>query len=48
MRFRKLKANEHIEGLQELYEEAFPKEEQIPYDRLIQLVGEMSLDFVVY
>lgn len=48
MYFRKLKANEHIEGLQELYEEAFPKEEQIPYDRLIQLVGEMSLDFVVY
>ena len=28
-----------------LYETAFPKEEQIPWDDLVRLIGEMNLDF---
>ena len=31
-----------------LYETAFPKEEQIPWDDLVRLIGEMNLDFTAY
>ena len=31
-----------------LYEKAFPKEEQIPWDDLVRLIGEMHLDFTAY
>ena len=31
-----------------LYETAFPKEEQIPWDDLVRLIGEMHLDFTAY
>ena len=31
-----------------LYESAFPVEEQIPWDDLLRLIGEMGLDFTAY
>ena len=31
-----------------LYETAFPKEEQIPWDDLVRLISEMHLDFTAY
>ena len=31
-----------------LYESAFPEEEQIPYEDLLQLVDRMNLDFTAY
>ena len=31
-----------------LYETAFPENEQIPWDDLMRLIGQMSLDFTVY
>ena len=31
-----------------LYETAFPKEEQIPWDDLVRLINEMHLDFTAY
>ena len=31
-----------------LYETVFPEDEQIPWDDLIRLVGEMPLDFTAY
>ncbi len=34
--------------LRELYETAFPKEEQIPWDELTRLVVEMPLDFTAH
>ncbi len=34
--------------IRELYSEAFPKEEQIPYEDLMLLMEKMSLDFTVY
>ena len=34
--------------LKQLYETAFPKEEQIPWDDLVRLIGEMHLDFTAY
>ena len=36
------------EQLRQLYETAFPKEEQIPWDDLMHLVEEMHLDFTTY
>lgn len=38
-------ANEQIK---QLYETAFPEDEQIPWGDLMRLVGEMSLDFTAY
>ena len=32
----------------QLYETAFPEDEQIPWDDLMRLVGEMPLDFTAY
>ena len=34
--------------IRRLYETAFPEDEQIPWDDLMRLVGEMPLDFTVY
>ena len=34
--------------LKQLYETVFPKEEQIPWDDLVRLIGEMHLDFTAY
>lgn len=36
------------EGLLQLYREAFPPEEQIPWRELLRLVDEMGLDFTAY
>ena len=36
------------EQIRQLYETAFPKNEQIPWDDLMRLVGEMPLDFTAY
>ena len=38
-------ANEQIK---QLYETAFPKDEQIPWEDLLRLIGEMHLDFTAY
>lgn len=42
----KVQACEH--QIRELYSEAFPKEEQIPYEDLMRLMEKMSLDFTAY
>ena len=34
--------------IRQLYEMAFPEDEQIPWDDLMRLVGEMPLDFTAY
>ena len=34
--------------IKQLYESAFPVEEQIPWDDLVRLIGEMGLDFTAY
>lgn len=34
--------------IKQLYESAFPEEEQIPWDDLMRLIGEMHLDFTAY
>ncbi len=34
--------------IRRLYETAFPEDEQIPWDDLMRLVGEMPLDFTAY
>jgi len=36
------------EQLKQLYETAFPKEEQIPWGDLVRLIDEMHLDFTAY
>lgn len=36
------------EQLKNLYETAFPENEQIPWDDLMRLIGQMHLDFTVY
>ena len=36
------------EQLRRLYETAFPQEEQIPWDDLMQLIDTMPLDFTAY
>ena len=40
-------ANADVE-IKQLYESAFPVEEQIPWDDLVRLIGEMGLDFTAY
>ena len=47
---RSLSRQKKTEGqkIKQLYETAFPKDEQIPWDDLMRLVGEMSLDFTAY
>ena len=34
--------------MRRLYESAFPKDEQIPWDDLMRLIKEMPLDFTAY
>lgn len=34
--------------LRQLYEEAFPQDEQIPWGSLIELISKMNLDFTAY
>lgn len=41
-------ANACDEQIRCLYESAFPKEEQIPYDDLLRLMSTMGLDFTAY
>jgi len=41
-------ANAGDEQLKQLYQTAFPENEQIPWDDLMRLVGEMHLDFTAY
>ena len=36
------------EKIRQLYETAFPEDEQIPWDDLMRLVEEMPLDFTAY
>lgn len=36
------------EQIRELYQSAFPKEEQIPFEVLMRLIDEMPLDFTAY
>ena len=36
------------EQIKQLYETAFPEDEQIPWEDLMRLVGEMPLDFTAY
>ena len=47
---RSLSRQKKTEGqkIKQLYETAFPKDEQIPWDDLMRLVGEMSLDLTAY
>ena len=47
---RSLSRQKKTEGqkIKQLYEMAFPEDEQIPWDELMRLVGEMPLDFTAY
>ena len=36
------------EQIKQLYETAFPEDEQIPWKDLMRLIGEMPLDFTAY
>ncbi len=40
--------NGYLPEVRSLYESAFPKEEQIPYDDLVRLIDQMPLDSVAY
>ena len=48
MRTKKITEANVDKEIKQLYESAFPKEEQIPWDDLIRLIGEMHLDFTAY
>jgi len=37
-----------VQKIKQLYETAFPEDEQIPWEDLMRLVGEMPLDFTAY
>ena len=37
-----------VQKIKQLYETAFPEDEQIPWEDLMRLVGEMLLDFTAY
>lgn len=41
-------ANAADERLKTLYQTAFPENEQIPWDKLVQLIDKMHLDFTAY
>ena len=36
------------EQIKQLYQTAFPEDEQIPWEDLVRLIGEMHLDFTAY
>ncbi len=48
MTTRQITATNADEKIKQLYETAFPEEEQIPWDDLMRLIGEMHLDFTAY
>ena len=45
---RQITAANADEKIKQLYETAFPEGEQIPWNDLMRLVGEMPLDFTAY
>lgn len=45
---KRITASNADEKIKYLYEEAFPDEEKIPWDDLMRLMEEMSLDFTAY
>ena len=36
------------EQIKQLYQTAFPEDEQIPWEDLVRLIGDMRLDFTAY
>lgn len=48
MKQKRITAANADEQIRQLYETAFPEEEQIPWDDLMRLIGEMHLDFTAY
>ena len=48
MTTRRITAANADEKIKQLYETAFPEGEQIPWNNLMRLVGEMPLDFTAY
>lgn len=45
---KRIRAANADEQIKQLYKTAFPEEEQIPWDDLLRLIGEMELDFTAY
>ena len=45
---KRITAANSDEQIRQLYENAFPEEEQIPWNDLMRLIGEMHLDFTAY
>ena len=48
MTTKQITATNADEQIKQLYQTAFPEEEQIPWDNLLRLIGEMGLDFTAY
>lgn len=48
MTTRQITAANADEKIKRLYETAFPEDEQIPWEDLLRLIGEMPLDFTAY
>lgn len=48
LQVREINTREENEAVRQLYETAFPEEEQIPWDDLMRLVEEIPLDFTLY
>ena len=48
MNTKQIIATDADEKIKQLYETAFPEGEQIPWEDLMRLVGEMPLDFIAY
>ena len=48
MTAKQITATNADKQIKQLYESAFPLEEQIPWDDLMRLIGEMHLDFTAY
>ena len=48
MTTKQITAGNVDEQIKQLYETAFPEEEQIPWDDLVRLIGKMHLDFTAY
>ena len=48
MNTKQITAANADEKIKQLYETAFPEDEQIPWDDLMRLIGEMPLDFTAY
>ena len=48
MTTKQITATNADDQIKQLYESAFPVEEQIPWDDLLRLISEMGLDFTAY